>query len=129
MSDFSLDRWALNLAGVAALRADCTRLKVGAVILDTEHRVVSIGWNAAPKYVRGCEDGGCPRGQRSLSEVPHGAAYDDCIAVHAEARAILDAGRHLDGFTIYVTVPPCHECARLITGSGILYTVTPEDLL
>jgi deoxycytidylate deaminase len=43
-------------------------------------------------------------------------------AVHAEAGAIIDAGRHsisLKGTRLYTTTFPCHECGRHIVAAGI----------
>jgi deoxycytidylate deaminase len=50
-------------------------------------------------------------------------------AVHAEAAAIIDAGRHgtsLHGTTMYATTFPCHECARHIVAAGIKEVVYLE---
>lgn len=43
-------------------------------------------------------------------------------AVHAEAAAIIDAGRHgvpVKGARMYTTTFPCHECSRHIVAAGI----------
>lgn len=59
-------QWALGVAAAVAARADCTRRQVGAVILDSEHRVLSVGYNGAPSGAPGCaSDGACPRGRRA----------------------------------------------------------------
>lgn len=51
-------------------------------------------------------------------DVPPGSSYDTgagaCIAVHAEANALLYARRSLVGCTMYVTAMPCDGCKRLI---------------
>jgi len=50
-------------------------------------------------------------------------------AVHAEAAAIIDAGRHgvaLLGTTLHSTTFPCHECARHIVAAGIKEVVYLE---
>ena len=39
--------------------------------------------------------------------------------VHAEPNAILNATVPLDNSTLYVTLFPCNECAKLIIQSGI----------
>lgn len=56
--------------------------------------------------------------------------------VHAEPNAILNAISTLKDCTIFVTLFPCHECAKLIIQSGIKevvflsekYLGTPSDL-
>jgi dCMP deaminase len=49
-----------------------------------------------------------------------------CIAVHAEANAIIYADYHrLPGSTIYITDAPCHNCTLLILAAGIREVVIP----
>lgn len=116
------DEYGLALAQTVALRADCTRRKVGAVILGPDHRVRGAGYNGAPSGVPGCaSSGACPRG---LSTVAAYSNYDNCIAIHAEANALLH-GKH-EGGTMYVTDAPCAGCEKLLRGSGIVRVVWPE---
>ena len=125
------DTYYLAIADVVSTRADCTRSRHGAVIVGTDHRPVSFGYNGAPSGHRGCLDGACPRGRLSKDELASLAGgYDDpasigyCISVHAEANAILLAGRHAcKGATIYVTGEPCHGCRKLIHAAGIARAV------
>lgn len=97
-------------------RSLCTRAQVGAVIIDSDNRVVATGYNGPPA---GFEHGGqqcgrwCPRGMD-----PDGGDVHTCFSVHAEANALLMAGRIFEG-TMYVTKHPCQECAKLIANSGI----------
>ena len=116
------DEYALGLARAVATRADCRRSKVGAVILDADHRVVSTGYNGAPAGQKGCLAGACPRGLGQVN-----TSYDNCIAVHAEANAILYAHRSLKDCTLYVTKPPCADCSRLIAGAQIGRVVVLAD--
>lgn len=55
--------YGLNLARAAATRGDCTRRQVGAVILDAQHRVVSVGYNGSYPGGPSCLEGQCPRGR------------------------------------------------------------------
>lgn len=121
------DSYFLNIAVAVAARADCTRRKVGAVIVDADHRIIATGYNGAAAGAPGClSDGACPRGQLSLDELPAYGSYDNCIAVHAEANALLHAdGRHTRGATLYITDKPCSGCERLIEGAGIIRVVHP----
>lgn len=125
------DDYFLGIAQAVSLRADCTRRQVGAVAVDRRHRIVSTGYNGAPAGKPGClTEAACPRGQTSLSAVPPGSSYDtgagSCIAVHAEANALLYAYQDLTGGTMYCTDEPCDGCARLIEGAGILRVVYPK---
>lgn len=116
------------LAAAVATRADCTRRRVGAVILDQDHRVASTGYNGAPPGRRGCLEGGCPRGLLNSAE-PY-SSYDSgpgmCVSNHAEANALLYADRSkIEGGTMYVTDKPCVGCTRLIANSGLAEVLWP----
>ncbi|MFW6298071.1 MAG: deoxycytidylate deaminase, partial [Bacillota bacterium] len=47
--------------------------------------------------------------------------------VHAEPNAILNSTVSLEDATLYVTLFPCHECAKLIIQSGIKEIVFAEN--
>ncbi len=134
MTRISRDAYGLQVARAVAARADCTRRQVGAVVMDDEGRIVSTGYNGAPAGEPGCaSEGACPRGRLSYDEHPHGVAYEAgesrCIAVHAEANAIVYAGRErTKGCTIYVTDEPCYLCALIIKAAGITrVVVAPKE--
>lgn len=128
----SWDEWAIILAAAVSLRADCQRSRVGAVILDADHRVVSTGYNGTISGKPGCLLGACPRGLTSFEDVPAYSPYDSgpglCIAVHAEINALNDASPdRLLGSTIYVTRQPCEPCDLAIVRAGIARIVFPSD--
>lgn len=120
------DSYFLGIAAAVSQRADCSRDKVGAVIVR-DHRIVSTGYNGSPPGGPSCLAGGCPR---AYSHVEPGSSYDtgpgSCIAVHAEANALLYAGRDgCVGSTLYLTRPPCGGCLKLIEASGITEIIHP----
>jgi dCMP deaminase len=88
--------------------------QVGAVIADTRHRVVSVGYNGFPAGVDDDDTRLQDRATRLL------------YTVHAETNAILFAQRDLAGCTLY-TWPfmPCARCAALIIQSGLSAVVAP----
>ena len=115
----SWDEYFLGIAKAVSLRADCTRRRVGAVIV-VDGRIVSTGYNGAPAGAKGClSAGACPRGKLSVQEQPRDFGYGNCDAVHAEANALLYAYRDVRGATLYCTDKPCVDCAKLIAGAGI----------
>lgn len=117
------------------------------------------GYNGAPAGKPSCLDGACPRGLHYPAGVDgsptygmvfvdrcgcgddwpcpdsaqDGSSYDtgagSCIAVHAEANALLTSGLRSVGATLYVTDTPCDGCRRLIAGAGIQRVVTPSHAL
>ena len=93
-------------------------------------RIVATGYNGAPSGRPGClSDNMCPR---AFSDAPPLSSYDTgpgaCIAVHAEANALLYADRSLsEGAVLYCTCTPCTGCMRLIAGGGIKRLVIPTE--
>jgi dCMP deaminase len=113
-------QWALAGAVWASSRGECVRRRVGAVLLDDLNRVVGVGYNGAPAGEPSCLDGVCPR---ATSGVAPGSSYDtgpgSCIAIHAEANALLDAGRAARDTRLFVSTEPCDGCLRLARGARV----------
>lgn len=103
----------------AAKRSRCVRHQVGAVIADSTFRILSTGYNGPPGALVQDEalcDTFCPRSMTTNPQ-PH---YLDCVAIHAEANALLrlhDYGMH--DLRIYVTGPICWDCAKMIANTPI----------
>lgn len=119
------DRWAISVARAIAERSDCTRAKIGAVVLDAEGNIIGEGYIGTASGRLGCLEGGCPRGRMSEEEVPHYAPYDQpgpgyCISTHAEMNALLRADFFkLEGASMYVTQEPCKWCSKVIGNTPI----------
>lgn len=62
--------YALGVAEAVAVRGDCTRRKVGAVILDANHRLAGAGYNGSYPGGPSCLDGACPRGRHYEARKP-----------------------------------------------------------
>lgn len=91
--------------------------KVGAIVVDTEHTILSVGYNGNP---RGLRDEVEERNERPLKYM---------YVVHAEINAIINATRNgvsLKNSILYCTYFPCNECAKAIINSGIKTLVTYE---
>jgi len=112
------DEYFVSIANDVARRANCSRRKVGAIIVKGRS-IVSTGYNGTPMGVRNCYEGGC---LRCASDIPSGQGYDTCICVHAEANAMLLAARHgtaIEGGTLYSTLRPCFGCLKESVQAGI----------
>jgi len=123
------DQYFLGIAEAVAARSDCERSKVGAVIVSPDRRIRATGYNGAPAAMPGC--GSCPR--RLADAVPGESSYDEgatrCVAVHAEANALLYCDRaDLAGASLYITRGPCYACQKLIEAAGITNVIWPEKL-
>ena len=119
------DEYFLGIAEAVAARSDCERSKVGAVVVKAR-RIRATGYNGAPSGLRGCSD--CPR--RTSQAVPGVSSYSAgetrCVAVHAEANALLYCDREdLVGATLYITREPCPDCSKLVQAAGITDVVWP----
>lgn len=114
--------WAL--AG-AQIFSTCAKRQYMAIVLSPEGRVVGTGYNGAPPGIPHCSDGFCPRAQEGT---PSGMSYGNCIAVHAEANALMYSNRSdRRGGTLVINGQPCWDCGKLIAGSGLARVVLIED--
>lgn len=121
----SHEQWMRWCESGARIFSTCSRRSYMALILATDGRILGSGYNGAPSGLRNCSDGGCPR---AATSVGHGSPYGNCVAVHAEANALLHSDRsaRISG-TLYVNGPPCWDCAKLIASSGIKTVVYKPD--
>ncbi|MDO9538079.1 MAG: cytidine/deoxycytidylate deaminase family protein [Thermoplasmata archaeon] len=118
----SIDEYFMRMAHLASERSTCLRRKVGAVIVK-DKRVLTTGYNGAPKGIEHCETAGCIRQKMN---VPSGERHELCRGVHAEQNAIIQAavfGVSIQGGTIYITNYPCSVCAKLMLNAGITEVV------
>ena len=110
----SWDEFFMKVAIAAKLRSKDPNTQVGACIADTHHRILSVGYNGTPA---GLDD----------DEFPWESTGDPLTdkhnyVIHAEANAILNyrgSLKDLDRATVYVTLFPCHECAKTLVQAGI----------
>lgn len=112
----------MQIAELVKTRSTCIRRQVGAVAV-IDRRIISTGYNGAPKYTTHCETIGC---MREKLNIPSGQRHELCRAIHAEQNAIVQAaysGTSLKGATLYVTCQPCSMCAKMLINSGIIKIV------
>ena len=73
------EAWALGIAQAVAERGDCTRRRVGAVIIEPHrHRIVGAGYNGTEPGGLSCLKGECPRGRHYRLEKPYGRLCHRC---------------------------------------------------
>ncbi len=116
----SWDEYFMGVALLSSQRSKDPNTNVGACIVNNKKRIVGIGYNGFPY---GCHDEEFPWGNDKSS-------FLDCkypYVVHAEPNAILNSTCPLDNCTIYVSLFPCNECAKLIIQSGIKEIVFMDD--
>lgn len=110
----------------ARIFSTCSKRQYMAMIVDEYGYGIGWGYNGGPKGMRHCTEGGCKRLYEGSSS---GSTYENCIAIHAEANAILhsDYTARCHGATLYVNGPPCFGCAKLIANAGIKRVVYKRD--
>jgi len=126
MSRPGWDDYFMELAKVAALRSNCAKRKVAAIIVR-DKRVISTGYNGTPRGTKNCYQGGCPR---CYDLADSGTRLDECLCSHGEENAITQAAYHgvsvKDG-TLYTTVAPCLMCTKMIINAGLREVVYNQD--
>jgi dCMP deaminase len=104
----------LNMAKEWAKLSHCKRKKVGSLIIKNG-MIISDGFNGTPStFDNSCE----------CDDVTH------WYVLHAEANAILKCakwGNSCNGATLYITLSPCKDCAKLILQAGITRVVYSDD--
>lgn len=118
-SVLSWNQYFMAMAHLAAFRSKDPNTQVGACIVNPQKRVVGLGYNGFP---HGCSDDVYPwerEGDLLETKYPY--------VVHAELNAILNSIQNLAGCTLYVSLFPCHECAKAIIQSGISKVVYESD--
>ena len=115
----SWDEYFMGVALLSAKRSKDPNTKVGACIVNQEKKIVGIGYNGFPIGINDDEFPWGKSGEYVDTKYPY--------VVHAEPNAILNATSTLKNCTIYVTLFPCCECAKLIIQSGIKEIVYMSD--
>jgi dCMP deaminase len=110
------DTYFIRLSELASTRSNCMKRPTGAIIVR-RNRIVATGYSGTPYGTTNCCEGGC---EVCNSEAREGTMLDLCTCVHAEANAILHAGRaHCLGGTLYSSTFPCLLCSKIVIQSGI----------
>lgn len=102
-----LNQLYIDIADRIAQMSYAVRKKVGAIIVK-DSNIISMGWN------------GMPTGYDNNCELPDGTTNP--LVLHAELNSLIKLTRSTsssEGATLYVTMSPCPECAKLIIQAGI----------
>lgn len=111
-----MNKWDLlylDIADRIGQMSYAERKKVGAVLVKDKN-ILAYGYNGTPSGFDNC----CEHNNETKREV-----------LHAESNAIAKIARghqSSDGATLYVTLSPCFECAKLIIQSGVERVVFRE---
>ena len=111
-ANITWDEYFMGMALLSSQRSKDPNTKVGACIVDKDHKVVSNGYNGMPTGI-----------DETKISWNKGEGLDSkyLYVCHAELNAILNTrdGSQLKGCTLYVTLFPCNNCAKAVIQSGI----------
>ena len=110
------DKLYLDLADRISQMSYAKRSKVGGLLVK-DRNIISFGWNGTPNgFDNVCED-------EKNTTLP--------IVVHCEENIIAKLAKEgcisVEGSTLYLTLSPCYNCAKLIIQSGIKRVVYSEE--
>jgi len=116
------DELFMSMAILFSRRSKDPSTQVGAVIVSPSNNVLGCGYNGMVSIENNDE---------KFPWFKDAENYEDqkyLYVVHSEVNAIINAqGKDLTGSTIYVTLFPCNECAKLIVQSKIKKVVYLSD--
>lgn len=104
----------MDIAQTVSKSSYCKRTKVGCIIVKNDN-IIGIGYNGTPSGF----DNNCECDNVTKQEV-----------LHAESNAIAKCAKSTIsslGSTMYCTLMPCYNCAKLIIQSGIKKVIYKED--
>lgn len=118
----SWDEFFMGVAILASRRSKDPNTQVGACIVSSDNRILSVGYNGTPN---GYDDIYFPW-DREGEELETKYLY----VVHSERNAILNYRgnvKDFEGAKLYVTMFPCNECAKEVIQVGIKDIIYLED--
>ncbi|CAG0879707.1 unnamed protein product [Darwinula stevensoni] len=111
----------MAIAFLSAMRSKDPVTQVGACIVNSEKKIVGIGYNGMPI---GCSDDELPWDKTNPDQLLNKYMY----VCHAEMNAIMNKNSaDVKGCTIYVALFPCNECAKIIIQAGITHIIYMSD--
>ncbi|XP_063715964.1 deoxycytidylate deaminase-like [Symsagittifera roscoffensis] len=116
----SWDEYFMSVALLSAQRSKDPNRQVGACVVNSDNKIVSVGYNGFPV---GCDDDDFPWGKK-------GGFLDTKYAYvcHAEMNAVVNRNTtQVKDCRIYVTLFPCNECTKLLIQSGIKEVIFGTD--
>ncbi len=114
------DEYFMGIALLSSQRSKDPSTQVGACIVNSENKIISVGYNGAPI---GYDDDKFMTWDREGDFLDTKYAY----VCHAELNAILNSQGLVKGCKLYVALFPCNECTKAIIQSGIKEVIYMSD--
>lgn len=120
-SSLNWDEYFMLQAMMASFKSKDPNTKVGCVFVDDNNHQLSMGYNG---QIAGIDETRTPWGNNKTVPLDQ---QKYAYVVHSEANAILHAKANLSGSRCYVTLFPCHECAKMIATVKVKEVVFLSD--
>ncbi|EQC47412.1 dCMP deaminase family protein [Bacteriovorax sp. Seq25_V] len=120
-SAINWDEYFMLQAIMASFKSKDPATKVGCVFVDQNNHQITFGYNG---FVAGIDETKLPWGKDKTASLEF-QKYG--YVVHAEANAILHTTNNLSNAKCYVTLFPCHECAKLLASSKVSEIIYLQD--
>ena len=121
----SWDDYFMSLALLSAKRSKDPQTQLGACIVSPSKKIVGIGYNGFPHLGPVSNDECLPWGR---NEGRGGINSKYPFVCHAEMNAVMNKNQQdISGCSVYTTLFPCHECAKILIQSGIKEVVYLSD--
>ena len=120
-SHINWDEYFMLQAIMASFKSKDPNTKVGCVFVDHNNHQLSMGYNG---QIAGIDETRTPWGNNKTVPLDQ---QKYAYVVHSEANAILHAKADLAHSKCYVTLFPCHECAKMLATVKIKEIVYLSD--
>jgi dCMP deaminase len=121
----SWDDYFMSLALLSAKRSKDPQTQVGACIVSGSKKIVGIGYNGFPHLGPVSNDDCLPWGRTPGSRTVDTKYPFVC---HAEMNAVMNKNQQdIAGCSVYTTLFPCNECAKILIQSGVREVVYLSD--
>jgi dCMP deaminase len=120
-STLNWDEYFMLQAMMASFKSKDPNTKVGCVFVDDNNHQLSMGYNG---QIAGIDETKTPWGNNKTVPLDQ---QKYAYVVHSEANAILHAKADLAHSRCYVTLFPCHECAKMIATVKVKEVVFLSD--
>ena len=117
----SWDQYFMGVAKLSGMRSKDPDTQVGCCIVNQDKHIIGVGYNG---FANGCSDDEFPWSKEQNGSILN-SKYP--YVVHAEVNAILNATIPVKGSTLYVTLFPCANCAKLAIQAGIKEIIYISD--
>jgi len=114
----SWDEYFMSIAELVSTRSTCLKHQTGALLVR-DKRILTTGYNGAPRGVEHCLSRGCLRDELGI---PQGQQLEICRGLHAAQNAIIQGalfGVSTRDSTLYTTSFPCIICLKLLVSAGV----------